>query len=88
MSDVYASPSDPIFFMHHLFVDHQYASWQEANNSRKSTVAASCADGSTPCTNTLTLQSVLDMNGLTSNAAVGNVINTQSGTICYKYDYY
>lgn len=88
MSDVYASPSDPIFFMHHLFVDAQFASWQEANSSRASSVADSCVDGSNPCATALTTKIVLDMNGLGANATVGDIVNTQGGAFCYRYDYY
>lgn len=88
MSDVWSSPSDPIFFMHHLFVDAQFASWQEADSSRKSTVANSCADGSSPCATALTTNAVLDMNGLGPNLTVGDVLDTQGGDLCYGYDYY
>lgn len=85
---MYASPSDPIFFMHHLFVDHELASWQQVNTARRTSITSACLDGSNPCSNPLTLNTVLNMNGLSRNAVVGDVINTQAGLLCYKYDYY
>ncbi|KAF3760963.1 Di-copper centre-containing protein [Cryphonectria parasitica EP155] len=88
MSDVYSSPSDPIFFMHHLFVDHELAAWQEADSSRKSTVADACTQGYAPCQTAVTLDTVLNMNGLGANVTVGNVLDTQGGPLCYTYDYY
>lgn len=85
---MYSSPSDPIFYMHHLFVDHELASWQQVNVTRKQTVTDSCANGSSPCTSSITSNNVLDMNGLRANAKVGDILNTQGGFLCYNYDYY
>lgn len=88
MADVYSSPSDPVFFLHHLFVDHQYASWQEVDPSRKTSLPDACADGTDPCGNTLDPGDVLDLNGLAPNITVGEVINTRAYPMCYKYDSY
>lgn len=85
MAEVSASPSDPIFFMHHLFVDHQFASWQEANSTRKTFVDGACEDGKSPC-KALTLDSVVDMNGLLPSVTVGELLNTENGSLCYTYD--
>lgn len=85
MSEVSASPSDPIFFMHHLFVDHQLASWQEANSTRKEIANGACEGGSSPCT-AMTLDSVVNMNELLPNTTVGEVLDTQGGVLCYTYD--
>lgn len=52
------------------------------------TVTNTCADGNSPCTNAVTLNTSLNMNGLRANAVVGDIINTQGGILCYKYDYY
>lgn len=74
--------------MHHLFVDHELASWQQASAARKTTITNACLDGSNPCSRPLALNTVLDMNGLQANAVVGDVLNTEAGLLCYKYDYY
>lgn len=86
MAEVSASPSDPVFFMHHLFVDHQLASWQEANSTRKTVADGVCESNSSPCTTAMTLDSVVNMNGLLPNVTVGDVLDTQSGVLCYTYD--
>lgn len=87
MAERYASPSDPIFFLHHLFVDHQHASWQEANaTARKAVVDGACMDGSPPCATPVTVDTVLQMNGLVPDATVGEVLDTQGGVLCYTYD--
>lgn len=85
---MYSSPSDPIFYMHHLFVDHELASWQQVSAERRTTVTSACLDTTSPCDNPLSLNTVLNMNGLGRNAVLGDVINTQAGLLCYKYDYY
>ncbi|KAJ4396220.1 hypothetical protein N0V93_000439 [Gnomoniopsis smithogilvyi] len=87
MADVYSSPSDPIFFMHHLFIDHELWSWQQKNTAYTQAVTNACADSSSPCTNPVTLTTLLDMNGLRANANVGDILNTKGGVLCYKYDY-
>lgn len=86
MSEAYASPSDTIFYMHHLFVDHQWASWQEMDSTRKTEVDGGCLDSVEPCTSFMSLDSVLDMNGLLPNVTVGDVLDTQSSPLCYTYD--
>lgn len=87
MAERYASPSDPIFFLHHLFVDHQYASWQAVNATARTTkVDGACMEGSAPCTTPVTLDTVLAMNGLVPDVTVGEVLDTQGGVLCYTYD--
>lgn len=88
MANVASSPSDAIFFMHHLCIDHQLASWQEANATRKQAVSNSCADTSNPCVTPLTVDTALNMNGLIENLNVEDVLDTRGDALCYSYDYY
>ncbi|KAI0412042.1 hypothetical protein F5X98DRAFT_24359 [Xylaria grammica] len=85
MAEVSASVGDPMFFMHHLFVDHTFRIWQNAMPSRRTTISG-CADHSNPCT-PITLDTKLSTNGLRPDVTVGEVLNTLSGTVCYRYDY-
>lgn len=75
---MYSSPCDPIFYLHHLFVDHQFSTWQDVSIARKQTLTN---------TGKVDLNTVLDMNGLRANGKVSDVIDTQGGLLCYKYDY-
>lgn len=86
MAEVAASPGDPVFFLHHLFVDQQFASWQEVDATRKTLVDGACQDGASPCTAALTLDSVVDVNGLLPNVTVGELMDTRGGALCYTYD--
>ncbi|KAI0475366.1 Di-copper centre-containing protein [Xylariaceae sp. FL0804] len=86
MSDVTSSVGDPIFFMHHLFVDHGFRIWQNADASRLTTIDG-CATQSTPCNDTITLDTTLSSNGILPDATVSDVMNTLGGYLCYRYDY-
>ena len=85
MADVSSSPSDPVFYMHHLFVDRNFWLWQKADASRLDTVDG-CADAKSPCT-PLTLDTVITLQGLRPDVTVRDVINTLDGKMCYQYTY-
>ncbi|KAI1505162.1 hypothetical protein F5X99DRAFT_416239 [Biscogniauxia marginata] len=85
MADVSSSVGDPVFFMHHTFVDHTYRIWQNANATRTQVVDG-CVDGLSPCT-PITNDYVLSSQGLAENVTVGQMINTMGGFLCYKYDH-
>ncbi|KAI1174842.1 hypothetical protein F4777DRAFT_368085 [Nemania sp. FL0916] len=88
MADSIASPGDPIFFMHHLYVDYVFRKWQLGNLSRRTTISG-CAsnDGCPP----LTLDTVLYMNNICGSKCpdlpVRDVLRTLQGHFCYKYNY-
>ena len=75
MSDVYSSPSDPTFWMHHLFVDHTYRVWQGADPSRLQTLNGNDAQG-----NPLTLDTIVSVNGIRPDVRVRDIINTGTTT--------
>ncbi|KAK9775831.1 hypothetical protein AB5N19_01477 [Seiridium cardinale] len=75
MADVSASPSDPSFFLHHLFVDRNFWLWQELDASRKVS------------TDSVSLDTVISVQGLRPDVTVADVINTEKGKLCYSYSY-
>ena len=84
MSDVAASPGDPIFFMHHSFVDHQWRIWQNDNRNRLSDIASPTNQNGG---GTLTLDYVLSSRGLRPDVKVRDVMDTEGTYLCYKYNY-
>ncbi|KAH9904268.1 Di-copper centre-containing protein [Xylariomycetidae sp. FL2044] len=84
MAEVSASPGDPIFFMHHLFVDRTFRIWQNADPARTTTIDG-CQDGNDPCT-PITMDYVLSSNGLRPDTTVGAVMDTLGDALCYRYD--
>jgi len=88
MSDVDSSPGDPIFFMHHAFVDHMWRIWQNMDSSRLTqmngyTTQSEPAGGWVETTLDYTLTSL----GLIPDVTIRDVMNTVGPYLCYKYDY-
>ncbi len=84
MLDMFASPGDPIFFLHHAFVDHSYRIWQNGDPSR---ITAAGMNGNDVKGNPLTLETTLEMNDVRPTVTIGDVIDTRGTTLCYQYDY-
>ncbi|EKD14960.1 uncharacterized protein L3040_003842 [Drepanopeziza brunnea f. sp. 'multigermtubi'] len=86
MSDVAAAPNDPIFFMHHLFVDHGFRIWQNVRG-------ATSVNGNGPDGRPLTLDTIIEMGGVRPNVPIRSIINTLGGVrigteiFCYRYNY-
>jgi len=75
MSDVYSSPGDPVFFMHHLFVDRMWYRWQNAN------------PGARMYQIPISLDTVLSSLGLRGDVRVRDMMDSRGGFLCYEYDY-
>jgi tyrosinase len=89
MSDVSASPSDPIFWMHHSFIDHSFRIWQNGNvGTRTTSINGVDAQG-----NALTMNTIVYMGGIMPNVPVSSIMNTLGGVViggvpfCYRYNY-
>lgn len=86
MSDVWASPSDPIFWMHHAFIDRAWASWQALDSKRYTSISGVDSNG-TP----LTLDYTISMGGIRPDVKIRDILDTTSGvaigstTFCYQY---
>lgn len=89
MQDVWSSPSDPIFWMHHAFIDRVYYTWQLGNANRLSTIDSGVDANGKP----LTLDTVLSMGGIAPDVKIRDVLNPLGGVniggvnFCYKYSY-
>lgn len=82
MQDVYASPGDPVFFLHHAFIDRQFRIWQNVNSARAASI-----DGLDKAGNALTLSTSVSLNGIRPNVVIGDIIDTLGTKLCYKYNY-
>ncbi|KAL1597169.1 hypothetical protein SLS60_008751 [Paraconiothyrium brasiliense] len=82
MRDVYASPGDPVFWLHHGMVDRHFRIWQNDDSSRTGYI-----DGTGPGGAALTLDTDIFLNGLKPNMKVRDVMNTVASPMCYKYNY-
>jgi tyrosinase len=82
MQDVYASPSDPVFWLHHAFIDRNFRIWQNKDSARVSQIDGTDNDG-----NKLTLNSMIDMSGVRPGVRIGDILDTTGELLCYKYSY-
>ncbi|OTB04667.1 hypothetical protein M426DRAFT_11303 [Hypoxylon sp. CI-4A] len=89
MADAIASPGDPSFFMHHLFVDYSLRKWQLNDVTTRTTTISGCAsnDGCPA----LTMDTMIYMGNICGSKCpdlkVRDILNTLNGHFCYKYDY-
>ncbi|KAH7396944.1 hypothetical protein DE146DRAFT_756630 [Phaeosphaeria sp. MPI-PUGE-AT-0046c] len=82
MSDTYASPSDPIFWLHHAFIDRNFRIWQNKDSARVNNV-----DGTDRAGNRLTLDTTVNVYGIRPDVRIRDILDTTATTLCYKYNY-
>ena len=81
MADIYASPADPAFYLHHSFVDYAYKTWQKGGATRNMEIG-----GPSPNGGTAKPTDKLSSMGLIPDATIGDVLNTAGQYLCYVYD--
>lgn len=85
--DFFASPGDPVFFLHHAAIDRLYWTWQnQAPASRKYVVDGPTVMGDLSSRNT-TLDDVVDitLGKLAKPKMIRELVDTLSGPFCYVY---
>ncbi|KAI1261162.1 hypothetical protein F5Y18DRAFT_210957 [Xylariaceae sp. FL1019] len=88
MGNVPASVNDPVFFMHHGFIDWEWMRWQRVVESRYSDISGCYyVDFDEDCVS-VTLDTVLSSGGIFPNMTIREVINPTTGPLCYEYDFY
>jgi tyrosinase len=93
MNDIYSSPGDPAFFLHHHFVNRIWRLWQNQNpgarlNAIGGYTTSPCEDHQqTSGCQTTGLNYVLSSLNFYPSVTVSQVMNTLGGFLCYKYDY-
>lgn len=82
MQDTWASPADPVFWLHHAFIDRNYRIWQNADRARVGYVDGTDIRG-TP----LTLDTSVNVYGIRPDVRIRDILDTQGDTLCYRYNY-
>jgi len=83
MQDVYGSPGDPVFFLHHAFIDRNFRIWQNKDPATRTTTI----DGRDGGGNPLTLDTTVNVYGMRPDVRIRDILDTTSTTLCYKYNY-
>jgi tyrosinase len=82
MQDVYASPGDPVFWLHHGFIDRNFRIWQNKDSARVNNI-----DGTDKAGNALTLDTNVNVYGFRPDVKIRDIIDTMGTKLCYKYNY-
>jgi tyrosinase len=96
MADIDCSPSDPIFFMHHNYVDRVWLQWQKVNASGrmfemsgyKYNISWLEQYGPADAIETLTKDAgILTTLDYQLEVAISKAVNAHGGLLCYEYNY-
>lgn len=93
MGDLYVSPSDPIFYMHHANLDRVWWSWQAFNLSARLTDISGpiyILDYSNAEGGNVTLAYPISLGVSAPNVTISDVMDISGGCgdgiMCYTYD--
>lgn len=90
ITDLYISPSDPLFFLHHTNIDRAFWSWQMRDLPYRYTDISGplvFADYDNEVAGNTTLDYVIDVGTTNVNTTVRSLMNIQGGVLCYDYEY-
>ncbi|KAH6911013.1 hypothetical protein BKA70DRAFT_1146360 [Coprinopsis sp. MPI-PUGE-AT-0042] len=85
--DFYASPNDPVFWMHHAMLDRLWWIWQALHLEQARTVEGTITLNNKPPSRNATLEDLLHFNYLgLEDIELGKMMNTLGGDpLCYIY---
>ncbi|KAL4872512.1 hypothetical protein BDV12DRAFT_210477 [Aspergillus spectabilis] len=90
MADVFASPQDPVFMLHHGNVDRLWAVWQRSESwesERRIWALNGTAILGNPAGEALVnVDSVVEFGVLDAARRVGDLMNVEGGGYCYRYE--
>ncbi|KAL0634128.1 hypothetical protein Q9L58_006935 [Maublancomyces gigas] len=84
LSDVYSSPGDPLFYLHHANLDRLWWQWQQLNPTERLT-DISGPDSQGPTARNVTLQYEIDLGKLALKVKIADVMHIGRRALCYGY---
>ncbi|RDW60602.1 hypothetical protein BP6252_11985 [Coleophoma cylindrospora] len=89
MADMYASPVDPLFYLHHSCIDRHWWEWQNEDPATRTYQMGGYTTQTEPATGWVntTLDYVLTTWGIIPDVTINDVMDTEGGYLCYTYDY-
>jgi tyrosinase len=85
--DLFASPGDPYFFLHHAMIDRTYWSWQNLDLAKRQyALAGTITLNNMPPSRNATLSDPIDLGYVgVPVKTIGELSNTLGGPFCYIY---
>ncbi|PPQ86638.1 hypothetical protein CVT25_006822 [Psilocybe cyanescens] len=89
MGDLYNSPADPVFYLHHANLDRVWWSWQKKDLSRRLVDISGpieIMDYDNVKAGNVTLSFPLHLGVNAPNVTIEDVMDIRGGALCYEYD--
>ncbi|TVY44172.1 Tyrosinase-like protein [Lachnellula occidentalis] len=84
--DIYTSPGDPVFWLHHGQIDRTWWIWQNQDiANRLDVISGTLTMNDSPASRNGTLDDLLDLRVLADPVAIKDVVSTLAGPLCYIY---
>ena len=86
--DLFSSPGDPMFFLHHAQIDRTWWIWQNQNPwARTRLVAGTITLDNNPPSRNGTLQDTISLGAVSvPTVTIGDLVDTMAGPLCYRYE--
>lgn len=84
--DIFSSPGDPFFFLHHAQIDRTWWLWQNQNLAkRQNAIAGTITLNNSPPSRNTTLDDIIDLGVNAPGIKISQAMSTLSGPFCYVY---
>ena len=85
--DLFTSPGDPYFFLHHAMIDRTYWTWQNQDiAARQYAISGTITVNNSPPSRNATLDDVIDLGYVgVPSVTIRDASNTLGGPFCYIY---
>ncbi|KAJ5103928.1 N-acetyl-6-hydroxytryptophan oxidase ivoB [Penicillium argentinense] len=86
MQDLFASPQDPAFMLHHCMIDRLWAKWQDGDErTRRYAINGTSTILNPPWAHNVTLDTLMDFGALDRPRRIGEVMSPTGRGLCYTY---
>jgi tyrosinase len=88
-ADVFSSPGDPAFYLHHSMIDQMWWIWQNLDlANRQNAISGTGTFLNAPASANTTLDTVIDIGNAVPGAsiAMSELMSTIAGPFCYTYE--
>lgn len=84
--DIFVSPGDPAFWLHHAQIDRTWWIWQNQDiKNRQNAIAGTITLNNNPPSRDGTLADVITLGVNGPDTTIGDMMSTQAGPLCYIY---
>jgi tyrosinase len=87
--DLFASPGDPYFYLHHAMIDRTFWTWQNQDvgprTFGKNSLSGTITINNQPPSRNTTKEDVIDLGVNTAKVKIGDTLSTIAGPFCYIY---